>query len=229
MRLTKTLFLARLAMTATVASAALSLVPMAQADPMTVAILPAGDETFLEGSLRSGQIIWEAQEDLTLSPGTFRFEVVFRFDHSDPDNVPVEPAVGELSLLNWPMEFGTTIPWTPGRYSDRVGSPLNVWMWVAEAAVTSTVTFPAGARIGTVAWSTGGQDLDDIADNGSFHVTGEATHRVDTGEQTLILKSARDTKGLNPEPVPEPASFCLVLLGVLGFVRRRLMNKRSLA
>ena len=191
----------------------------AQAAPMAVTILPPGDEAFIEDTLRSGQIVWQAEENLTLSPGTFRFEV--RFEFSDPDNIPVNPTVAQLMLVNWPAEFGTTIPWTFLQYSDRVQGPLNGWMWHAEASVGSGITFAAGSAIATAAWSTGGDDVDDIADGATFSMRAESTNLIYTTERTLISKLAWDTKGFNPEPIPEPTALSLVLLGALALLRRR--------
>jgi hypothetical protein len=185
---------------------------------MAVTILPPGDEAFIEDTLRSGQIVWQAEENLTLSPGTFRFEVFFWF--GDPDNIPVNPTVSQLMLLNWPAEFGTTIPWTFDQYSLSVGGPLNMWTWHAEATVVSTLVFPAGSTLGTAAWSTRGADVDDIADSATFSMRAEATHVIYTAEGTLISKLAWDTKGFNPEPIPEPTALSLVLLGALALLRR---------
>ena len=196
-----------------------SIAAVAGAAPMTVTILPSGDEAFIEDTLRSGQIVWQAEEDLTLSPGTFRFEV--RFSFSDPDNIPVNPTVSQLMLLNWPAEFGTTIAWTFLQYSLSVEGPLNAWSWHAEATVGSTVFFPAGSTLGSAAWSTGGDDVDDIADGATFGMRAEATNVIYTTEGTLISKYAWVTKGFNPQPIPEPTALSFVLLGVLAFLRRR--------
>jgi len=191
----------------------------AQAEPMAVTILPPGGEAFIEDTLRSGQIVWQAEENLTLTPGTFRFEVLFQF--SDTDNIPVNPTVSQLMLVNWPAEFGTTIPWTFYHGRLTVEGPLNIWTWYAEATVVSTLVFPAGSMLGSAAWSTGGDDVDDIADGATFGMRAEATHVIYTGEGTLISRYAWDTKALNPEPIPEPTTLSFVLLGALALLRRR--------
>ena len=90
-----------------------------------------------------------------------------------------------------------------------------MWFWDAEVVVAPTDSRPVfapGEHIATADWSTGGNDVDDIPDFGSFRMRASVA-MVD--DDYLTWYSGYDAKLFNPEPIPEPATFSLLLLAGL--------------
>ena len=191
----------------------------ATAAPLKVAIFPAGSETFIEDTRPSGQIVWSAEEDLVILAGQ-RLSFAVSFDFTDTDNVPVDPWVSELSLVDWPAQWGATMPWTFWWFSSSLHGPRNTWAWHASAVLDTQVTFEAGENIATAAWETGGDDIDDTGDDSSLRMLAGASVMTDSSSGWLTLKRASDNKDFNPEPVPEPAVLSLVAFGAFGILRR---------
>jgi len=198
----------------------------ANATVLNVAISPAGDKTFPEDTILSGQVIWSVEDDLAIPNASYDIYVTFEImlELTDPDNIPANPSVSELSLWGWPTEFGETVPWTFEWMSGAIGGPRNTWHWSATLVVTPTDNRPAflaGQDIATANWSTGGEDVDDIADCTSFRMRPAIFIVLATSPDWLIWHSDYDASFFNPEPIPEPATVAILGVGALALLRRR--------
>lgn len=202
--------------------------------PLQVQITIQGDETFPDRAGLSGQINWVAVETFVITPGLYTFSVGFQY--TDPDNIPIDPLVSELSLLDWPPEFGVNESWEFIHTSTSLDCPLNSWQWRVEITIDPEDTLPSfqtGETIATADWSTAGDDIDDTADNSGFSMKASVRKLVwlpqpifpnPTGGPTGTmgtLFSNSDEHMFNPEPIPEPSTLVLLLPLVASMVCRR--------
>lgn len=204
---------------------------LANADVLKVGISAPGGESFLEGTTRSGQIVWSVDEPLVIPASNMdiylRFAVTISF--TDADNVPVDPWLSDLRLIDWPPGFESTLPWSFVWFSSSLDGPRNTWDWSATVTVEPGpgMTFPAGQDIATAAWSTGGDDVDNVFDDSPFEMAAYVSERVWVGGVYIgpdgqiihgmyaLSKSASDVKFFNPEPIPAPPALTLLALGAL--------------
>ena len=206
----------------------------AKAAALNVGISPAGAETFVEGSTRSGHIEWFVQEDFQVPSSStdyhFGFAVTVAF--TDPDNVPSDPWLSDLSLTGWPAGFDSTVPWDFEWISSSVDGPRNTWAWWANVTVgpeDARPTFQAGQILANATWSVDGDDVDDVADDSSFHMIAGVQLVYATSPDWLIMQIANDTKLFNPEPIPEPTGLLLLAAGAVAILRRRWGSTRRRA
>ena len=195
----------------------------AQADTLNVNILPSGSQSFLEGTMQSGQIAWSTTDQGLVIPPS-NYDIYFRFQISieaDADNVPEDSSVSVLSLIEWPTAFPETLTWDFELVSGAIDGPLDTWTWSTGVLFTSGLTFDTGQVIAACDWQTFGNDIDDFPDDGSFELGASVSVVYQIPLGYLIRHYAADSKFLNPEPIPEPTSLIVLALGALGFLRRR--------
>jgi len=211
----------RWAVLAGVAAMAILAGPLAAA-PMVVRIVPDGPETFLEGTVRSGYVSWMANEDLTIY-GTGSRELTFGIglDYTDPDNAPISPNVADLNLVGWTCGFASVLSWNFVHCSSSLDGPLDTYSWMIWAAPDEDLTFHVGDEVARASWTTGGEDLDNVPDSGSFEMSVQAGRLFHLTYGTAPVVYDTQTKTMNPEPLPEPGSILLTAACALFLGRRR--------
>ncbi len=200
------------------------------ADALVVEITPPGTLVFQEGSVQAGQILWSADQGLTIPPSNYDYSYTFTVTiAAGLDNIPVDPSVSPLLLGGFPEGFPETLTWRfvllpyfSGIPPDDISSgPPYTWAWSASLVSNSPLTFAPGQVIATADWATSGADLDGVADDSSFTLRAALHVVARLPGDYLPLHVPYGTISLNPEPIPEPTSLIVLALGALGLLRRK--------
>jgi hypothetical protein len=182
--------------------------------------------TFREDQGLAGSFTWSGgTEGGQIPEANFDFLFVFQagFRYQDPDNIPVAPAVSDLTLIGWPAGFPQTLPWTFEHMSSSLDGPLDTWAWLATVVVHPGDPRPVltpGVPFATATWTTGGDDVDNLADLSSFSAVAFLPVMMDLEPSWLTWAVDRAEVALNPEPVPEPATLALLAIGGVWATRR---------
>ena len=182
---------------------------------------PPGHEEFPENHSPSGQITWFAEQDLAIPNSPYEVHLTFWFEIEfvEPDNIPINPTLSDLTLLNWPAGYPNSVTWNFLYLPSNPGGPVNDWFWFAGIVLSpedTRPTFQAGQGIATATWLTGGDDVDHQPDDGYFKLTSRGFVVLANPEDNLFLDTVSATKTFNPEPAPEPTTLMLSVLGAIA-------------